>query len=497
MAQLSSRQGEQPRLGEQNLTVIHAVGQSLAIGPIFSAGIISGLVASAAGYSTPLSVLLGSIGALALGYVIALYAQRFAGAGAMYEYLARATAPAIGIFGAGLYFLGSLFLGAGGIYIALGYVSNNFFVNHLSWNPPWWIGSFIALAIVFALNHFGVRLAIRGILVLAFLSFIPFVVTSIVIIAKGGFSGNDLTTFGTHYSSWNAVFNGVLFAVTLFIGFEAAASIAEECREPRRAIPIAVLTAIALCAVFYILVNYAATIGYGQKGIGSWAASTSPIADLGNKYVGKWMGFLIDLAIIFDMMSLSLAIMVSTARGFFALGRDGFLPRWTTALSPAGTPLGGNVIVAAWSLVLIVWAIIQSWGKSSPLPSEVQTFFVTTAVGSYLVELIYIFLALGALWILWSSGRRRLQDFWAYLVVLAGLATPILAFKGSLSPFPVYPNNLGVWIAVAALVIAALWTIVIMMTRPERVSQAALYAVGEDAALPIRGMELAPDAPLE
>lgn len=486
-----------PRLGEQNLTIVHAVGQSLAIGPIFSAGIISGLVASVAGFSTPLSVLLGSIGAVCLGYVIAIYGQRYAGAGAMYEYLARGINPTFGVFGAGLYFLGSLFLGAGGIYIAIGYVSNNFFVNHLSWNPPWWIGGIIALVIVFALNHFGVRIAIRGILILAAISSLPFIITALVIIAKGGVSGNDLAAFGTQHASFNAVFNGILFAVTLFIGFEAAASIAEECREPRRAIPIAVISAVILCGVFYVLVTYAATIGYGQKGIGNWAASTSPIADLGTKYVGKWMGVIIDLAIIFDMISLSIAIMVTTARGFFALGRDGFLPRWTASVSRYGTPVAGNVIVAVWSLVLVVWAMIQSWGKASPLPGEVQTFFITTAVGSYLIELIYAFLAIGALWILWSTGKRRVQDIWSYVVVLLGLATPALAFKGSLVPFPVYPNDLGVWIAVAGLILVVIWTLAITRSRPDRVKEAAFYAVGEEAALPIRDMHLAPDVLVE
>ena len=68
------------QLGERRLTTIHAIGQSLAVGPIFSAGLLTGLVASVAGFTTPLSVLLGTIGALALGYVISVFAKRYAGA---------------------------------------------------------------------------------------------------------------------------------------------------------------------------------------------------------------------------------------------------------------------------------------------------------------------------------------------------------------------------------------------------------------------------------
>ena len=131
--------------GPPRLTTLHAVGQALAIGPIFSVGLISGLVANVAGYSTPLSVLLGSVGALGLAYVISIYARRFAGAGAIFEYLSQAVHNSFGIFSAGVYLLGTLFLGAGGIFIALGFLVQGFFASHLSTSIPWWPGGAAAL----------------------------------------------------------------------------------------------------------------------------------------------------------------------------------------------------------------------------------------------------------------------------------------------------------------------------------------------------------------
>src|SRR5215213_6393320 len=128
----------QGSLGPRRLTTVHAVGQALAIGPIFSAGLVSGLVANAAGFNTPLSVLLGSIGALGLAYVIAIYARRYAGAGAIYEYLSQAVTSSFGLFSAGVFLLGTLFLGAGGIYIGLGFLTDGFFNTHLHADIPWW-----------------------------------------------------------------------------------------------------------------------------------------------------------------------------------------------------------------------------------------------------------------------------------------------------------------------------------------------------------------------
>src|SRR4051812_41823249 len=99
------------QLGERKLSTIHAIGQSLAIGPIFSAAVLTGIVAQFAGWNAPASTVLGALGALALGYVVSLYARRYAGAGAIYEYLTHGAHPTIGVFSSGVYFLGMLFLG--------------------------------------------------------------------------------------------------------------------------------------------------------------------------------------------------------------------------------------------------------------------------------------------------------------------------------------------------------------------------------------------------
>lgn len=328
--------GSAQQLGVKRLTHIHAIGQSLAIGPMFSAGLLTGLVASVAGFSTPLSVLLGAIGALCLAYVISLYARRYAGAGAMYEYLARGAHPGIGVVCAGLYGLGVLFLGGGGVFIANGFLAQAFFQTHLSINIDWWIWGAIALAIAVGLNHFGVRLAIQGVLMLAGISVIPFLILAISIIVQGGATGNTLSVFTTTHSSVSDVFHGILFAVTLFIGFEAAASIGEEAEDPRRSIPVALLGCVALSAIFFLLVTYAGAIGFGVKGASTaWPADPSPMGSLADQYVGKGLGTLIDLVVLLDSISVAIAFVVTGSRVFFALARDGLLPRSSHARAAA------------------------------------------------------------------------------------------------------------------------------------------------------------------
>jgi len=465
----------QGHLGERRLTTVHSIGQSLAIGPMFSGGLLTGLVASVAGFSTPLSVLLGTIGAICLGYVISLFARRFAGAGAMYEYLVHGAHPSIGVFGAGLYGVGILFLGGGGVFIANGFLAQAFFADiHI--NITWWILGIAVLLIAVGLNHVGVRVAVQGVLALAAISMIPFLILAITIIAKGGAAGNTLAVFGTSHSSWNSVFHGILFAVTLFIGFEAAASLGEEAKEPHRAIPVALIGSVALAGLFYLLITYAGAIGFGVKGAGTaWFADPSPMGALAQQYDGHWLSVLIDLVVMLDSISVALAFTVAGSRVFFALGRDGLLPRFTTLVSRHQTPLGGNLIILGAGLIAVILGGVTTLGDLVKLPNNIEAFQISAGVGSFLIEAVYAMLALAAFRIIWNdwTGAARL---WRMLVAIVGVATPVLAYYGSLHPFPAYPGDLSLIIAGGCAALVLIWYLWLQSRHPDRVAAAARHA---------------------
>lgn len=460
------------QLGERKLTTLHAIGQSLAIGPIFSAGLVSGLIAGVAGFATPLSVLLGTVGALALAFVVSIYARRFSGAGAMYEYLARGGSPDLGVIGAGFYVIGLLFLGAGGVFIGIGFLADSFFTENLSIDIAWWIWGLIGLAIATGLNHFGVRVAIRGVLVLAAISAIPFLITAVVVIAKGGADGNTLSVFSPSSSSLNDVFNGILFAVTLFIGFEAAASLGEEAEEPAKAIPRAVVGTVVISAVFYLLVTYAAAIGFGKGGIETWFASPSPIATLADQYVGNWMATLVELVLLFDVLSLSIAFTVGASRVFFALGRDRLIPPALASVTRRDTPLGGNLVVIVAGIIALIFGGVTTYGDAIELPNQLEAFSIVTASGSFLIEFVYFMLAVVAIkLILGQSGL-----VWKLLVIVLAAATPVLAYKGSLDPFPEFPTNRGIIFAGVGAALVLVWWAYMKVRHPDRIATAAQHA---------------------
>jgi amino acid transporter len=248
MAVSASPPPDSGQLGERRLGTIHAVAQALAIGPMFSVALVLGGVSRpdiGAGWNATLAVLVAGLGVLAIAYSLSLFARKFAGAGAVYEYLTHGAHPSVGIFTAGIFFVGTLFLGGGGIYLGLGILTNGFWAAHItdaSSAPAWWVLGLVAIGIVLVLNYLGVRIAIRAMLTFAAISFIPMLLLALIIIGKGGAHGNTLTMFNPGETSLfgvtgGGVLGGVLLGILLFVGFEAAASIGEESSDPHRSIP--------------------------------------------------------------------------------------------------------------------------------------------------------------------------------------------------------------------------------------------------------------------
>lgn len=488
------------QLGERRLGTIHAVAQALAIGPMFSVALVLGGVSRpdiGAGWNAALAVLIAGLGVMAIAYSLSLFARRFAGAGAVYEYLTHGAHPSVGIFTAGIFFVGTLFLGGGGIYLGLGILTNGFWALHIgdaSNAPAWWVLGLIAVAIVLTLNYLGVRIAIRAMLAFAAVSFAPMLLLALIIILKGGDSGNTLTMFNPGETSLfgvtgGGVLGGVLLGILLFVGFEAAASIGEESADPHRSIPRALLWTVGVSGVFFVIMAYAFSIGYGKAAVGkgAWAFSLGPVDEMATRYVGSWYATILDLVVILDATALALAICVTIGRGYFALGRDGLLPSVFARTSRHNTPWVGNLMVAVGGIGLMLIVHFLNYGtkfvipgpNGNPVPlfpnDEFATFIVSATAGSFVIELVYLILAVVAIRLLVHDKAA----WWQYLVVLVAIATPILGFYGALHPQPHDRTNYNweaLYWSLIVIGLSAVWFGVARVMFPDRVRNAAAHA---------------------
>ncbi len=115
-------------------------------------------------------------------------------------------------------------------------------------------------------------------------------------------------------------------AATIFfayIGFDSVSTHAEEARNPKRDVPIGIITSLILCTILYILVAGVVTgmVPYNKINI------DAPVSDAFRQVGLPWAQFLISLGALTGITSVLLVMMLSQPRVLLAMARDGLIPQ--------------------------------------------------------------------------------------------------------------------------------------------------------------------------
>jgi len=172
---------------------------------------------------------------------------------------------------------------------------------------------------------------------------------------------------------------GVVFGILSFIGFDAAATLGEETRDPRRNVPRAVMGALGAVGIFYVLEMYALAAGYGLNDPAKLAAflqDPNPFVTLSDR-VTPWLSQPVQLAAIAGLFSCFLAIVNTTVRVMFSMGRDQVLPRSLGTVHPSWhSPFTAVVVQTLFTVV--VGLSVGAW--LGPGPTGAYGF--TGAIGT-------------------------------------------------------------------------------------------------------------------
>jgi amino acid transporter len=472
--------GGVPALGHgKKLTTIDCVAQSLAVGPIFSAaalgGILGGALAPGAG---PAVIWITLIGILGIGYVVSEYAKRYAGSGTVYEYIAHTLGKRAAVAAAGAYHIGVIALGGPGIAIIGGINLRLFFLAHTGLDWPWWTWALIVEAIIVAVNVIGVQISVRTQLTIIGVSLIPFLIMAIAVIADGGPSGNSLKSLNPgNVAPGGSIFKGLLFAILMFVGFELAAALGEETANPKKSIPQAVLATILIVAVFYLLTQYVGTIGSG--GAKQIPFDFGPIAQ---EYVGRWLSVLVELAVVLDIIAVGIGFQAAGARGIFTLSRDGLLPKPLARVNARRVPANASYVVGVISVVAVfislakykTGALLDPQGNVALPEKAFNAFLVVSTIGAFVIAIIYVVLCIGGL-----KMFLRGKNVPGVVAALVGLAT---AGGGVAAQFisGTAPTGDALWgrhLGLVALGVVAAWLLANHVMHPDRVDAAGQHAL--------------------
>ena len=129
---------------------------------------------------------------------------------------------------------------------------------------------------------------------------------------------------------WGGVVRGAAYIFFAYIGFDAVSTAAEEVIDPQRALPIGILASLAICTVLYIAVAAVLTGMVPTKDI-------DINAPLASAFVARGLNFaagIISAGAVAGLTSVLLVLLLGQSRIFYAISRDGLLPRAFSRVHP-------------------------------------------------------------------------------------------------------------------------------------------------------------------
>ena len=328
--------------------------------PAVAVALSIGAATGFAGKLTPLAVVLAMVACLFTAYSIGQLAKHLPSAGGMYTYVARGLGPFVGWLMAWAFALAEPLV-APILLASFGFFGATFLQTYLhigeGFTYLWVVLAVVCGVLLWWLIYSGVQLSTRAGVVLGGIEIAIFVFISLLLIVNAG-DRNTLSVFIPGDQGIQPAFQGMIFALLAFIGFEAAAPLGEEARDPRRTIPKAVFWSTIGVGAFYVLCYYAATVYFGPDRMADFYAFNGgdPWGFMATDVLGTLGGVLVVFAIINSSLANANSGATAATRSIFSMARGGLLPKFFAAVHPTHrTPVNA---VHAQVLVAVVVAVV-------------------------------------------------------------------------------------------------------------------------------------------
>ncbi|HEY5362029.1 MAG TPA: APC family permease [Streptosporangiaceae bacterium] len=456
-SQLHGPAAGQPADASQNTERLerHAIGlpavtaQSAAlIGP--AAGSVAGLafIVGYSGAATPLAFLIGLVVCVCVALVIGEYAKRLPSAGSFYTYLTRTFGPKTG------FVTGVMLFGA---YLLLFPFQLDFFGNFVSSllaasdvHITWIVFAVLLIVVSTTLGVLGVKPSLRTGLIALGIEMAILTVFALVIIFQGGASGNTLEVFNPASSlkGSSGLLTAVVYTIFAFVGFESATTLGDEAREPRRTIPRAVMLTTVVVGIFFVVVSYAVTIGYGlsPKHVNALATAATPFNTLADHYGNGVLSVFVNLAVISSFSALNIVTVIAVSRILWKMGRDRLLPEVFGRVNRRQSPHVACLVAGGLALVASV-GFGQAYGPlafASWLSYFATLFFIAA----------YLLISGGLIRFIWRDYRSEFSWLRHGALPVISIAAMVWVLYGNIHPYPPAPLRWFIYATIGVIIVS-------------------------------------------
>ncbi len=188
------------------------------------------------------------------------------------------------------------------------------------------VPAFVIMMLISFLLVLGVKASARVNAIVVAIKLITIAVF-IAITARYVNFGNwtDFMPFG-----WSGVMSGAAMIFFAYIGFDAVSTTAEESINPKRDLPIGIISSLIVCTVIYILVSGLLTLVAPYSSLNT----ASPVADVLVRLGHAMAGSLISVGALAGLTTVILVMFYGMSRITYAMSRDHLLPPVLTRLHP-------------------------------------------------------------------------------------------------------------------------------------------------------------------
>ncbi|ASI60028.1 APC family permease [Raoultella ornithinolytica] len=426
-----------------------------------------------AGLSAPSAYIVAFIIGLIVAVSLAQLGKHFPSAGGFYTYVSATVGPSAG-FIVGWMYSWIVALIPGGLAAYTGFVMQNEIARNYGIHIPWQAITLFILILVGTVAYRGIKTSGKMLTVLSVFEILIVAALALCGLLSPGEGGVTLAGFlPTNAPTSHGFFLAVVLSIFAFTGWEGAAAVAEEARNPRKVIPQAIVGSVILLGIFYVFCAWGIQSGWGIAHMDTLGAATeNPALTVAHRLWGPaWV--LVLLALLNSGIAVCIACTVDATRNWFAMARSETMPVWLKKVHPQHrTP---HIAILTQTLLSLVIGLI-----AGSLVAPDQVFFMLATLATIIYVFVYIMGNIGVIRFFTTTMRKSLSITMHILFPIFSSAVLLCVLYYSLFPLPEPPVGYAP-VAFAGLLLIGLWRLYKLKSSGQRRWEAlSLYVVANE-----------------